>query len=355
MRENKFLGILIFIFLLSGSIPITQFVGVARPDPVFYWDGEPFRPIGFNYYPSTHPWEGTWTEFNLTELNQDFIRIKALGGNCIRTFIQWRQIEPNEGEYNNTIVNRIIDLFQAASSHDIAIMFSFFDFGPPAWAHAEPEQMYINQSLIAKEIAQLEYLIPLINETKAAFIWDLRNEPTSSTISMAQFRIWVENLTTAIRNLGDTHYIVVGGGYGNFENPAGYADLVDAVCMHFYRARDSPTWKREFEIYTRMFRQSQKPIILQEFGWPTGESWGISESVQATYYKGIFELCDKEQIAGVMPWCLWDYPYLTWSETEGHFGVLRADGSWKPAAHVFHAYVTGSRMNSWNLDWDWRF
>ena len=32
-----------------------------------------------------------------------------------------------------------------------------------------------------REDAQLQYIIPLINQTSAAFIWDLKNEPTSNT------------------------------------------------------------------------------------------------------------------------------------------------------------------------------
>jgi hypothetical protein len=40
----------------------------------------------------------------------------------------------------------------------------------------------------------------------------------------------------------------------------------------------------------------------------------------------------KERVAGVLAWCLHDYPIK--NPNESHFGLLRADGSLKPAALV---------------------
>ena len=85
-----------------------------------------------------------------------------------------------------TIVNNVVDFFNTCSASHIAVIFSFFDYGPPAWAGVAQDQMYVNQSLIAREDAQLQYIIPLINQTSAAFIWDLKNEPTSNTVTIQQ-------------------------------------------------------------------------------------------------------------------------------------------------------------------------
>ncbi len=364
MKQVPFAVFAISFVMMGIIVPGTDFFGVQTPAPEFTWNGEPFRPVGVNYYPRDHPWTGTWTAFNLTELQEDFERIKALGGNCVRTFIQWELVETGPGVYNLTIVDRIVAFFNAASEANIAVMFSFFDFGPPAWTgyKDQQDQMYVNEGLIALEIAQLQYLIPLVNETSAAFLWDLRNEPTSSTISQDQFTLWVANLTATIRDLGDTHYVAVGGGWGNFEDPAMYTSLdVDAVCMHFYASRDKPTWKRDFEKYAAKFTATGKPVILQEFGWPTWtEGNGITEAMQASYYGGIFDASDRAGVDGIMAWCLWDYPMnLDWKGTgdhsEEHFGLLRLDGSWKTSAHAFYDYATGTRARTWNFDLGGRF
>ncbi|MHA1684698.1 MAG: cellulase family glycosylhydrolase [Promethearchaeota archaeon] len=354
--------ILAFSLVSIGIIvPITEFWGIETPEPVLEWNSMPFRPVGTNYYPRDHPWTGTWTEYNGTEIREDLSRLSALGGNCIRTFIQWKLVEPSLGVFNGTIVNRIVDFFNACSEKNIAIMFSFFDFGPPAWAGVEQDQMYVDQALIARQVAQLEYIIPLVNETNASFMWDLRNEPRSKNVTREQFSQWVLNLTMTIKNMGDTHYVAVGGGWDNFEDPAIYSDLpVDVVCFHFYQSRDSPTWKRDFQKYVKKFMATGKPVVLQEFGWPTWtEGNSITETMQENYFKGIFDECDRAGVAGIMSWCLWDYSvdldwYGTGDHSEEHFGLLHVDGSWKPAAHAFHDYATGDHARTWNINVDWR-
>ncbi|MHA1731101.1 MAG: glycoside hydrolase 5 family protein [Promethearchaeota archaeon] len=336
------------LLVVAIVVPATEYSAVGTPTPVLSWNGAPFRPVGVNYYPRNHPWTGTWEAFNATELRSDLERVKALGGNCVRTFIQWRLVEPEPWVFNQTIVDLLVEFFEVASEEGVAVILSFFDFGPPGWADAEQDEMYTNQTLVAHQVAQLQLLIPLLRNQKAAFTWDLQNEPKSTRVGVDEFVGWVENLTTTIRGLDDEHLVVVGGGYGNFEDPAPYASLVDAVCPHFYKARTEPQWKREFQRYLGTFTATGKPVILEEFGWPVYGQ--ISEQAQAGFYAATFEMCDDLQIAGVVAWCLWDYSVELWNPQEEHFGLLRVDGSWKPAAHAFHDYATGHRWCTRNFN-----
>jgi endo-1,4-beta-mannosidase len=345
MKQIKSLFLITLgLLLITFVIPLTEPIGIKTPEPQLTWNKVPFRPIGVNYYPRTHPWTGTWTEFNATEFAEDCERIKALGGNSLRTFIQWELIEPEPWIYNQTIVERVVKFFEVASEHDLALIFTFFDFGPPKWAGTTEDQMYVNTTLIEHQNAQLKFLLPLVNETKAAFIWDIRNEPRSKTISVEEFTLWVENISTCIRNLGDSHYITVGGAWENFEDPRPYAHAIDIVCFHYYSSQGSPNRFRMFDKYIQMFLETGKPIIAEEFGWP---SYGnITEEMQDFYYKFLFEQFDKYNIAGVLPWCLWDYGPNFWSESEANFGLLRYDGSWKPIAYTFQNYALGNREYS---------
>ncbi|MEX2684598.1 MAG: cellulase family glycosylhydrolase [Candidatus Sigynarchaeota archaeon] len=345
--------IVMFAAIASITAITTEYTAVTTPAPEFVWNGVPFRPIGFNYYPCMHPWTGTWEQFNATELARDMALVKQLGGNCIRTFIQWPLVEPSLGVFNMTIVSRVEQFFQVCSNANVAVMFSFFDFGAPAWAglnETTQDEMYTSPALIAREVAQLQLFIPLLKDYNCSFIWDLRNEPSSTRVTSTQFAVWVQNLTTTIRAMDSEHYIVVGGAYGNFEDPWSYAPDVDAVCMHFYRARTEPQWKREFDAYVKQFDATGKPVIVQEFGWPTYEPLGITEEIQADFYRAMLELCDAHGIDGIMAWCLWEFPTVTWNLSERDFGVLRPDGSWKPAAQVFHDYATGQRQATWNIN-----
>jgi endo-1,4-beta-mannosidase len=339
--------------IVATILPATEYIDKTTPGPVFTWNGKPFRPIGVNYFPATHPWLGMWTEFNATELENDLQVVKSLGGNCIRTFLQWMLVEPAMGTFNATIVNRVVTFFQVCSNADVAVIFTFFDFGPPSWAHCDrADEMFVNQTLIAREIAQLQLIVPLVKNCSATFVWDIRNEPASTRLTAAQFATWVQTISSTIRAMDGDHLVVVGGGYGNFENPELYVPYVDAVCMHFYKGQADPDWKREFESYLQAFKASGKPVILEEFGWPTYSGLHITESIQADYYRSIFILCDKHGIAGVLPWCLWEYPIPIDNPSENVYGILHPNGTWKPAAYVLHDYATGqldtsSNFNGW--------
>ena len=255
-----------------------------------------------------------------------------------------------------TMVNTTVAFFKACSEKGIAVMFSLFDYSPPAWAGVSQDQMYVNQSLIARECNQPENAHPSLGELQRGVHGDIKNEPSSTWVTDAQFATWVENISATIRSMDRKHLVVVGGAYGNFENPAPYAPYVDAVCVHFYQDRNMPTWKRDFERYLQQFKATGKPVILQEFGWPTWTAGNrITEQMQADYYAQLFAAADKAGIASIIPWCLWDYTVsLDWSGTgdhsEEHFGLLRTDGSWKPSADVFHAYATGAEMPPLNVN-----
>jgi endo-1,4-beta-mannosidase len=114
-------------------------------------------------------------------------------------------------------------------------------------------------------------------------------------------------------------------------------------------------WMRDFDKYVQMFQESNKPIILEEFGLSTYPGNTTNVNAQAAYYQRIFEECNKHQLAGIMAWCLWDYSVPLWNLLETQYGLLHTDGSWKPAAFVFHAYATGESIQAFNFDTEGQF
>ncbi len=345
LESIVFIVLSVFVFVL----PLFEYSVVQKPELVLQWNGKPFRPIGFNYYPSTHPWTRMWTEWNVTEMARDFQLIKQLGGNSIRTFVHWPLMELAPGVYNMTYVSKLQEFFSLAEAAEVAVILGFFDLGPPTWTNVSHRQeMYVNATLIEYQVNQLKFLIPLLNTSKAAFIWDITNEPRSTTISVDLFGIWVKTMADTIRSLGDTHYITLGGAWDNFEDQRPYAHYLDVVSIHYYCCRHSPHVKSSFATYAKMFLSTGKPVILQEFGVPTyGEE---TEQMQANYYSWILDACDKLGIAGVVPWTLWDFPTVDWDPVEANLGVLRADGSWKPAAYVFRDWAIGTKTPYLNYE-----
>jgi hypothetical protein len=87
--------------------------------------------------------------------------------------------------------------------------------------------------------------------------------------------------------------------------------------------------------------QTAKPIIIEEFGWPTGPGCmeNYSETTQVRLYRAVLDAA-KDRTSGVVAWTLRDYdagPTDRWDTFEDNFGLIRPDGSLKPAAQLFQA------------------
>jgi hypothetical protein len=57
-----------------------------------------------------------------------------------------------------------------------------------------------------------------------------------------------------------------------------------------------------------------------------------TEAEQARLYEIVLAAAEKERVAGVLAWCLHDYPIK--NPNEARFGLVRPDGSVKPAGLV---------------------
>jgi hypothetical protein len=100
-----------------------------------------------------------------------------------------------------------------------------------------------------------------------------------------------------------------------------------------------------------------RPLLIGEFGMSTARDLqhGVEEALrpkigdapgteaeQARLYAVVLAAAEKDRVAGVLPWCLYDYPIK--DPNESHFGLVRGDGSLKPAAQVLRdAYARWPR------------
>jgi hypothetical protein len=114
-------------------------------------------------------------------------------------------------------------------------------------------------------------------------------------------------------------------------------DYIDFVSLHNYNAADTARQLDELRTYT------QKPIVIGEFGWPTGPACavpGYTESQQAWVYRETLRQ-SVGRVAGVVGWTLRDFDPLQttrWETREEFYGLVRPNGSLKPAADVLREY-----------------
>ena len=151
-------------------------------------------------------------------------------------------------------------------------------------------------------------------------------------------------LAAATRALDPNHPITVGmGDYRNFWHVAApglprVLDLVDFVSFHAYDATDFPGQARAIR------GQTDKPILIEETGWPTGPAFqnhGYTEEVQRFVYQEAIAVAERERLAGIVPWLLWDLMpgrQVRATTEVDWMGLFRRDGSLKPAGEVFAAW-----------------
>src|SRR5262249_38082509 len=93
----------------------------------------------------------------------------------------------------------------------------------------------------------------------------------------------------------------------------------------------------------RLRTQTAKPILIEEFGWPTGPACteNYSEATQVRLYQAVLSAA-QDRSSRVVAWTLRDYdagPTDRWGPRAGHLGLSRPDRSLKPAAELVRAFA----------------
>jgi beta-galactosidase GanA len=109
---------------------------MAEIKRIFMVDGKPFYPMGGR--------ARTSSGYNEKESEQAFRGIKTLHGNTLSIPVYWNKIEPEEGEFDFTSVDK---LFTSARRHGIKLSLSWFatwfdgaiDYAP-AWIKTNPQR-----------------------------------------------------------------------------------------------------------------------------------------------------------------------------------------------------------------------
>jgi hypothetical protein len=188
--------------------------------------------------------------------------------------------------------------------------------------------------------------------------WDIHNEPDNYDLwkngGAPQVLDWLGRMADYVHQLDPNHLVTVGMGQYDHLWQAGPdgrrpIDYSDMVSIHSYNAGDLGRQLDELRSHTA------KPIVLGEFGWPTGPACvvrGYTEDQQTQVYHDALAVATGK-VVGVLAWTLRDYdpgPTLRWDNREEHYGLYRADGSLKPAAVSLRAYDGPSLPSLVNTD-----
>ncbi|HMA37300.1 MAG TPA: cellulase family glycosylhydrolase [Chloroflexia bacterium] len=323
------------------QLPAEAFVHADGDQLVLH--GQPVVLKGTNYWLPAAPFVNTWSAWDGAQVAAGLAQAHALGANSIRIsipYIHAPMIELVWGDkqserVNGPIINLMTQLLQIADSYDMKVMFVLFDGTERV---DDPQGSDLRQ-----ELNYVQGVVEPFAGDDRVLAWDLHNEPDNGPVwkkgQPEKTLRWLRQMAQAVHASDPHHPVTVGmGSYANlWLAPEGKSvlDFVDFASFHAY---DAGQFAGQL---AAVRQQTSRPIVVSEFGWPTGpaaESTARStfdEPTQQYLYRTILSTARAAQISGVLQWTLADYTTPDILNHEAFFGLVRADGSRKPAAADF--------------------
>ncbi len=318
------------------SIPGT-FVQAAGGQLIY--QGQPIQIKGVNYYPQWRPWGAMWKGWDGPQMQRELQSARdQLGINTVRLMIPYNFFTEKDGDGVVTpkMIRRLHEAVQIAGSLNMRVIMTLFDF-----YESFPGPGTSNET---KNLEYLRALLPSFAADDRILAWDLHNEPDNYGIWKAgdpqKVLRWLGRMADEVHALAPRQLVTVGMGRASslwLPGPDGrrVIDYSDVVSMHTY---DAGTVAQELD---QLHTQTAKPIMIEEFGWPTGPGCmeNYTETTQVRLYQAVLDAA-KDRTSGVVAWTLRDYdagPTDRWDTFEDNFGLIRPDGSLKPAALLLQA------------------
>jgi hypothetical protein len=334
------------------------FVGVQGSS--FVYGENAVKLKGTNYWLSQAPFVGTWSEWNGPRAALELEKAHELGANAVRVGIPYDHRDTMDVVWGNTdrmvtvspwIKNQMTQFLQIASSYNMKVIFVLFE-----WYDTYPPQGSKDEQT---NLAYLQGIVGTFANDDRVVAWDIHNEPDFydgwQRGSQDEVIDWLRRMSAAIRGLDKRHPITVGvGNYSSLWYPTSSGttilSFVDFAAFHTYDAGALAGQATAIKAHTN------KPVLLEEMGWPTNlggekprENAVFDEATQQFLYKTMLADSKSADLAGVFQWTLWDYWGGQTHLVPGHeryFGLVRSDGTFKPAAQTFRDDYTGPPLPS---------
>lgn len=320
----------------------------------FTYHGSVVKLKGSNYFAQQNPWSLMWRRWNGPEVDAELAQVSALGGNVIRISLPYDNYLTERvvwsglrARINPVFIQRINELLQIAAKYHLKVDVSLFD-----WYDDAPDPN-TNDDLQNK--MYIDAIVGAFAADDRIFAWDIHNE-ADIYFNWQHGRAdkvlaWMDRVRSEIRRLDSNHPIGISmSDYRNlYYKPNAQSksaiEMSDFVALHCY---DAGAFQNEI---VKLKQITSKPILLQETGWPTGpEVSNYNEPTQRFLYSLAVQAVQQQNITGFLQWTLYDYTPGTSGGNpndpnaahldEDYFGLIRTDGSFKPAADVFKSYST---------------
>jgi hypothetical protein len=331
--------------LWAGSLAVppiaTEQSRIPMSPTVAVEDLQPLTLRGTNYYPRHQPWPGLWRAMDEDAFEAEFEEMDSLHINTIRTFYMFDAeagLHREDGSFTPELLARVNTFLTVADRHRIKIMLCLYGGGGPPWSELPFWHRYIRTGLE-----------PFIHDGRI-LMWDLMNEPGGDAGPKAtpELASWLQTFWPELRQTAPEHMATVGLCWqfdqlwdlgiqpevGQFHN---YSGAVGVQPLDGARVRNvADDLRAIIADYT-----GERPLVIGEFGLysETGEETSDAEREaalehQADIYRWVLEAAETVGIAGVYNWTAFQFVPAWMGHREQHFGIIRPDGSLKPAGRI---------------------
>jgi endo-1,4-beta-mannosidase len=341
--------------------------------------------LGVNYWPRRSAMY-TWREFDPGEIREEMAQIASIGFDVVRIFALAQDFIPLALTVDATMIARLVEVVQIAADAGLAVVPTLVVINMsgliwwPSWmldARGKPRDLFADPAILQSQVVFAESCANALAGSKAIRAFDLANEiddaqqPSSREVATR----WAAALTGAIRRAAPGIPVRIGAHLpslttNNNMRIDDLASVVDEDVMHAYplysdQARSflDPELVPFSCALTAALSGRGKPAIMQEFGLcttargtpahtitddflgtPTPQ-YLATEHEQAAYYGQVLDGLVETGAGGAYAWCYADYdprlydraPFAT-AVRERSFGIVRSDGTEKPAVEIFQSF-----------------
>lgn len=303
----------------------------------------PLSVRGVNYYPRETPWGGMWTQTPAEVWQNDMDLAASLGLNTVRTFVSFSAslekagLLKSDGTPTPEYLDKIGTFLTAAWKRHIRAILCF-EFSAN-WLAAPDAEARCRRAVSA--------VVNAHRDDGRVLLWDLMNEPDDDAKWTEPTRAYLRTALALVKQLDTNHLTTIGIAYRSDRlAQVGFADVLQyhEYCPKAQLFSQGPARVRQ-SIASQRQAGGGRPLLIGEFGMSTARDpqHGADESLrsklqeapgteaeQARLYDLILAAAEQDRVAGVLAWCLHDYPIK--NPNESHFGLVRGDGTLKPAA-----------------------
>ncbi|PIQ26563.1 hypothetical protein COW36_01645 [bacterium (Candidatus Blackallbacteria) CG17_big_fil_post_rev_8_21_14_2_50_48_46] len=336
-RSDRFFKIFFLACLMLGfGFFAARFACSAQPDKslfsvqkqILLRQNQRFFLHGVNYYPQEIPWSLFWNCYSTVLVREDFRNLKRLGFNTVRIFVPYQVFGGRKPEA--VMMAHLKDLLNQAQAQGLVCIVTLFD-------------MFSEYADLESSQAHLSRLLSDFAGHPAILAWDLKNEVDLDYphYSRPVVQAWLKHLSQAFHRLAPRSLLTVG-----WSNPERALDLQaqDLVSFHYFDYE-----QRFAQRVSALRKKTQKPLLLQEFGFHTWQKAAQDPhplAHQFNYFNSLQAGALKLDLMGSMVWCLYDYPpalreaWVLDSESfQHHMGILDLAKQAKPGLKALQQAV----------------